>query len=225
MFVLSWFIPPAMAIFIILFDIYWLLKTVFLSFHLRATFQKTRANMKKNWLNELRRSSYAWQAIHHLIILPMHKESYEILGESFESLRGVNYPKEKCIVVLSVEGGAGAEALHAARRIEREFGGVFFRFLLTVHPDGISGELPGKGSNETWAAKEAKEKIIDSLGLPYEKIVVSVLDADTQVLPEYFGILTHAFFAFERPQRSSFQPIPLFTNNIFQAPALARVIA
>ena len=40
MFLLSWLTPTAVAIFIILFDIYWLFKTVYLSFHLRATFTK-----------------------------------------------------------------------------------------------------------------------------------------------------------------------------------------
>ena len=42
---------------------------------------------------------------------------------------------------------------------------------------------------------------------------------------DYFGILTYTFLTAKNPQRSSFQPISLFTNNIFQAPALARVIA
>ena len=55
--------------------------------------------------------------------------------------------------------------------------------------------------------------------------MVSVFDADTQVYPEYFGCLTYYFLTADHPQRSSYQPIPLFVNNIYQAPALARVIA
>ena len=223
MFLLSWLTPAAAAIFIILFDIYWLLKTVFLSLHLRVTFQRMRKNMKINWLGKLSEIK-DWQKIHHLVILPMYKEPYEVVRESFESLAGLNYPKDRLIVVLATEKRGGEEDRKTAEKIEREFGGLFFKFLLTVHPDNLPGEIPGKGSNETWAARRAKE-FIDSRSIPYENILVSVFDADTQVLPEYLGALTHAFLTCEKPQRSSFQPIPLFTNNIYQAPALARVIS
>ena len=73
--------------------------------------------------------------------------------------------------------------------------------------------------------EQAKEKIIDAVGINYENILVSVFDIDTQVLPHYFGRLTYAFLTAERPQRSSYQPVPLFTNNIYEAPALGRVIS
>ena len=68
MFLLSWLTPAAAAIFIILFDIYWLLKTVFLSLHLRVTFQRMRKNMKINWLGKLSEIK-DWQKIHHLVII------------------------------------------------------------------------------------------------------------------------------------------------------------
>ena len=42
----SWLAPVAAAIFIILFDVYWLLKTIYLSFHLRVAFKKMRGNLK-----------------------------------------------------------------------------------------------------------------------------------------------------------------------------------
>jgi len=53
----SWFAPAWVAVFIILFDIYWLLKTVYLSIHLRASFKKIRENLKVDWLNELIQNS------------------------------------------------------------------------------------------------------------------------------------------------------------------------
>jgi cellulose synthase/poly-beta-1,6-N-acetylglucosamine synthase-like glycosyltransferase len=275
MFLSSWLIPVWAAVFIILFDIYWLLKTVYLSFHLRATFKKMRANLKINWLEKLRSMTIdndndkkigsqksivksQWSNVYHLIILPMYKEPYEVVRESFESLIKANYPKDKFLVVLALEERAGNSAREVGRKIQREFGEKFFRFLITAHPANLPGEIPGKGSNQTWAAKEAKRLIIDPLinknskskarnpkqipnslpagdlskgdkfqnpNLSYNNFLVSVFDVDTQVLPEYFGILAYNFLTCENPQRSSFQPVPLFTNNIFQAPALARVIA
>jgi len=226
MFLLSWLAPVSVAIFIILFDVYWLLKTIYLSFHLRSTFRKMRGNLKINWLEKLKSTvNGQWSNVYHLIILPMYKEPYEVVKETFESLTKTNYPKDKFIVVLATEERAGGSAQIVAEKIQREFGDKFFKFLITVHPSNLPGEIPGKGSNQTWAAKEIKKIAIDPLKIPYENILVSVFDIDTQVLPEYFGILTYNFLTCARPQHSSFQPIPLFTNNIFQAPALARIIA
>jgi hypothetical protein len=52
-----------------------------------------------------------------------------------------------------------------------------------------------------------------------------VFDIDTQVFPEYFSRLTYVFLKAENRTRAIYQPIPLFTNNVYEAPMLARVVA
>jgi cellulose synthase/poly-beta-1,6-N-acetylglucosamine synthase-like glycosyltransferase len=250
MVVLSWKLPTAVAIFIILFDVYWLLKTVYLSFHLRSTFSEMKKNLKINWLEKLKalplshnpnnsnnilRSRAAkfeeptpvvsWRDIYHLVIFPMYKEPYEVVRESFESIVKANYPKDKFIVVLATEERAAPEAQITAKKIKEEFGSEFFKFLVTLHPKNLPGEIPGKGSNETWAAKEVKRLIIDSLRIPYENILVSVFDIDTQVPPEYFGRLTYVFLKTENRLRAIYQPIPLYTNNIYRASIFSRIVS
>ena len=73
-----------------------------------------RANQKINWAEKLQDSSLNLRAsgIYHLIILPMYKEPYEVVRESFWSFKNVNYSKEKLIVVLAVEARAGEAALN-----------------------------------------------------------------------------------------------------------------
>jgi cellulose synthase/poly-beta-1,6-N-acetylglucosamine synthase-like glycosyltransferase len=241
LFLLSWLVPVFAAIFIIFFDIYWFFKIIYLSFHLRAAFFKIRKNLKTNWLrrldeltsrvgapteaSELEKQAMDWQGVYHLVILPMYKEPYELVKETFESIINTNYPKDKFIVALGTEEKAGSPAKEIARKIEKEFGAQFFKFITTDHPTNLPGEIPGKGSNQTWIAKQVKKEIIDPLKIPYENVLASVFDVDTYIYPEYFGILTYNFLTCEHPQRSSFQPVPLFANNIFQAPALGRVIA
>ncbi len=226
---LSWAWPVLIAFFIIAFDIYWLLKTLFLSFHLRATFSKMRRIMRVDWLGKLKENSERWdkkwEDVYHLVILPMSKESYEVVAETLRSLEAVNYPQDKIIVVLAIEKRCGESAALVAQKIERQFGKSFFKFLMTVHPSDIVGEIAGKGSNETWAGRLVKEKVIDKLPIPYENILVSVFDVDAVVLKEYFGRLTYVFL--ETPDRiyTSFQPIPVFNNNIWDAPSFSRVVA
>lgn len=226
MFFLSWLTPAFVAIFIILFDIYWLLKSVYFSLHLQSTFSRLKANLKIDWLARLREEKTGeWEDIWHLVLFPMHNEPYAVVKESIETLIRANYPKDKIIVVLSVEERGGEEAKITADKIFREFGDKFFRFAFTVHPANLPGEIPGKGSNETWAAKYAKESIIDPLKISYDKILISVFDVDTQVLPEYFGRLTYVFLNAPDRMRAIYQPIPFFTNNIYQAPAFARIVS
>lgn len=221
----SWLLPVWVSIFIILFDVYWLLKTLYLSLHLRATFSEMKRNLGVDWLARLDAFGERAEGVYHLVVLPMYDEPYEVVRESFECLARSHYPKNKLLVVLGLEARAGESALRVGQKIKAEFGDTFLRLLVTVHPKDLPGEIPGKGSNEVWAAKKAKEDLIDSLQLSYAKVLVSVFDVDTQVFPEYFGRLTYVFLNAPSPLRSIYQPIPLFTNNIYEAPALARVVS
>ncbi len=226
--VVSRYYPAYAAIFIILFDVYWLLKTLYFSFHLRATFNTMKQFMSVDWFSKLKATNFkdapTWEGIYHLIIFPMYQEPYSVVRESFESLSKANYPNSKFIVVLGTEEKGGGADQEVARRIKDEFGNKFFKFMVTTHPAGIPGELPGKGSNETWSGREA-QKLIDELHLPYEGVLVSVFDVDTRIPSEYFGRLTYAFLKEPDRQLASYQPIPFFTNNVYEAPALARIIA
>ncbi len=221
----SKFLPTPVAIFIILFDTYWLLKTIHFILHIHSGFSEMRKNLTINWLAKLKELNQPWEDVYHLIIFPMYKEPYLVAKESFDSLIKTNYPLDKFIVVLATEGQVGNEAKETAGRIEREYGSKFFKFLTTTHPSNLEGEIPGKGSNETWAGREVKRLIIDPLKIPYEKIMVSTFDTDTQVFPNYFGRLTYVFLTTPHPQRSSYQPIPLFINDIYNAQTFARVVS
>ncbi|MEK7503726.1 MAG: hypothetical protein AAB577_01955, partial [Patescibacteria group bacterium] len=129
------------------------------------------------------------------------------------------------IVVLATEKRAGQKAREVAAAISKEYEGKFFKFLITEHPENISGEIPGKGSNESWAGKRVKEIIIDPLGIPYEDIIVSCFDIDAQVYPQYFSCLAYYYLTSPNPLRSSFQPIPLYFNNFYEAPFFSRVVS
>jgi len=230
--ILSWQKPVWVAFFIIAFDTYWLLKTVFLSFHQQASFRKMKRNLKIDWLEKLSKLKIEncklkienYSDIYHLVILPMYKEDLKVIRPTFRALVDSKYPLNKLIVVLATEERVGQSAQNVAQVIKQEFGNKFFRFMVTVHPEDIAGELAGKGSNETWAGRKAKE-LIDGLKIPYENIIVSSFDIDTQVYPYYFACLTYNYLICEDSLHSSFQPVPVYNNNIWDAPAISRVIA
>jgi len=224
-FFLSWMAPTVVAIFIILFDFYWLLKITYLSFHQITSYKQMKKNLKTDWLGKLKLLNNDRRKIYHLIILPMYKEGEEIVESSLQAILNCQYPKDKMIVVLAIEERAGKSAQKVAKKIEEKFSKKFLRFLITIHPKDIPGEIKGKGSNTAWAIKTVKEKIIEPLKIKKENIIVSTFDIDTKPYPQYFSCLTFYYLTIKNPYRASFQPIPIYNNNIWSAPSFSRVIA
>ncbi len=228
----SYWLPTWAAIFIIGFDLYWLIKTVYLSVHMNHSFRRMRANRRVDWIARLDAlpkatgdlEGLAWQDLRHLVILPMAAEPYEVVRDSFEALVKTTWPLENMLVVLGIEGRMGEPTRVIAQRIVTEYGSRFLRLVVTEHPADIPGEIRGKGSNEVWAGKRALA-LVDELGIPYRNVIVSVFDIDTIAPPDFFACLAWHYLTAPHPLRSSFQPIPVFSNNIWHAPAFARVFA
>lgn len=223
---LSWTYPIFIAFFVILFAIYWFFKTIYFIFHLRSGYRKMKEQEKIDWIGKLNNlPTKKWWGIYHLIVLPTYKEPLEVIRDTFLAIERSDYPKDRMMVVLACEERAREEIEKTTEIIKKEFGQKFFQFLITWHPTKIPGEIAGKGSNETWAAKETKKLIIDPLKIPYQNIIFSSFDIDTCVLPKYFSCLTWHYLTYPNPERASFQPIPLYTNNIWKASAVSRLFA
>ena len=221
-FVVSWLYPVGAAIFIILFDLYWLVKTIYLSLHLRGNWKRMRRHMEIDW--KARLINLKWDHIWQAVILPFYKEPFDVIDQTMLALKNSDWPASRMIIVLASEERAGKDAAEVLRKIKEKYSGHFPHLLSTIHSQNIPGEIPGKGSNESWAGQKMKE-YIDSLKLNYENILASSFDIDTQVMKQYFLVLAYHFLTAEDPHRSSFQPVPVFNNNIWDAPAFARVVA
>lgn len=219
----SWLQPVWVAFFMMAFVVYWLLRTLYFAFHLWTGYLQMRVNEEKDWTQELRNIPGA-KDLYHLVIVPTYKEPMEVLRATFHALKESIYPKEQMIVVMAIEKREGEEGKKKARIVEQEFGNQFFKFLVTEHPDKIAGEIAGKGANESFAARAAKQ-FLDTRTIPYRKVVISSLDADTVVFPQYFSCLSWYYLTTPEPTKTSFQPIPLYLNNIWQAPPISRVFS
>lgn len=223
MVVASIYAPFVTAYFIIAFSVYWVLKTAFLSYHLRYNWKRLRYHMTLNWAELIARFEYGH--IYHVIILPFYKEPEDIINNSIAALANAEYDQKSLIVVLASEERAGEDAFRITRRMEEKWKDTFGFFLVTVHPRDVPGEMAGKGSNATWAAERVRTDVLDPHGIRYNHTLVSIFDIDTVVYPQYFNCLVWHFMTAPRPLKSSFQPVPIFNNNMWSAPALSRVVA
>lgn len=220
---LSAFAPFVAAYFIIAFALYWVLKTAFLSYHLRYNWRRIRQHLRIDWLDQLRGLPH--EDIRHVVLLPFYKEPTNVVAASLQALADSKTDNQKLLVVLATEERAGEEAQETAREMQAAWGEVFGGFLVTVHPANVPGEMAGKGSNAAYAAEQARRQLLDPRQLDYTRVLVSIFDIDTVVYPDYFNCLTWHFLTAPRPLKSSFQPVPIFNNNMWEASALSRVVA
>lgn len=160
----------------------------------------------------------------HFVIVPMWKEAYEVVEPTIRSLVDSKYDIKKLVVVIAYEERGGEVPRQTAQRLVKEFGHHFAYMEAIKHPAGIKNEVIGKGGNVTWAAKKMlgyfeRQKITPN------QVLVTTLDSDNHPHPHYFSHLTYSYILTHDRKHHSYQPLALYTNNIWDVPAPMRVLA
>lgn len=162
--------------------------------------------------------------IYHFIIVPMWKESYEVIAPTIQSIIDSNYDCKKVILVMAYEERGGEVPKQTAHDLIKKFSDNFYDTDVIEHPDGLPNEVVGKGGNITWAAKKYVPKLLKK-GVKAEHVIVTSLDADNRVHPDYLAHVTYAYILSKDRKHKSYQPLALYTNNIWDVPAPMRVMA
>lgn len=166
----------------------------------------------------------SWKQVVHAVIYAIYKEDYAVVEASVRACLASNYPKEQILLVLALEERAGEPAQVVGRQIQEAYKDQFRDIIITTHPDGIVGEIKAKGANVYHAGREL-QKYVDIKGIAYDDVIVSCFDADTLPSKQYFANLAYKYVI--NPERTyrSYQPIPLFNNNMWDVPMMNRLVA
>lgn len=163
-------------------------------------------------------------SVYHAIIMASYKESAETIEPSIEAVLKSNYSMKNVIFVMAYEQRGGPEAKAVILDIAKKYQSKFGEFMLVEHPADIPGEIIGKGPNITFAGRRLAE-YVDKQKIDPENVIVTTLDADHRVDRQYLSRLTYAYCTNPNRLRSSFQPLAMFFNNIWDVPAPMRVVA
>lgn len=251
-FLLGFFAPHAAAFFIIGYLLLWFAKAIGLNIRVLQGWRTVQVHQNLNWTQLLKEleagkvpEAFAnrpkWHysnllrlqvqpalvkpsEIVHAVIIATYNENREILQPTIEAVLDSHFDMKKVILVLAYEERGGAEVEKQALELIKEYKPKFRHAMAIKHPKGIPGEVIGKGGNITYAGRKL-EQYVKSEGLDPKRVVVTTLDADNRPHPNYLPALTYTYAVCPDPVRISFQPIPMFTNNIWDAPAPMRVIA
>lgn len=164
--------------------------------------------------------------IYNAVIIATYNESMEILEPSVKALTEAEYDLNKLILFIAYEERGGKEVEQTVQTLVKKYGSKFKYATAIMHPDGIKGEVKGggKGPNITWAGRELT-KYIESQEIDPNNVIVTTLDSDHRPNSQYFSQLTFTFATDVNRLRRSYQPIAMFLNNIWDAPAPMRLIA
>lgn len=160
----------------------------------------------------------------HAVFIAFYNESRDVVEPTVQSVLDSNYDPKKIILILAYEERGGPEIKKLAGDLIKKFGHHFYYSQAIKHPADIKGEVIGKGGNITFAGRQF-QKYLEEEKIDPLKVLVTTLDSDNRPDKQYFAALTYTYCSTEDPKHSSYQPVTMYTNNIWDAPAPMRVIA
>lgn len=163
-------------------------------------------------------------SIYNVVIMAAYNESKEVLESSIKGMLEVDYPMSQLMLILAYEERGPEETKQSVLELVEQYGHHFAYATAIMHPDGIAGEVRGKGGNITYAGRKLAE-YIESRDIDPEHVIVTTFDSDHRASRQYFSYLSYCYSINSNRVRKSYQPVPMFYNNIWDAPAPMRVIA
>lgn len=216
--------PVAMIYAVIVFDVYWVLKVLNFSFYLIVAWFRYRRAGKIDWRKRLLSDISEVKKYRHVIFLTLYNEEWPVVKTSLQSILAGVYDPSLFTVVIAGEERTKEHYQSILKRAKSEFGGKIGEVMGTMHPLGLPDEIPGKGSNLHFAERQLQLEI-DRRGWNYDTIIATMCDIDTVVHAQYFSYLTYVYATHPRPTRSSYQPIAMYNNNLWDSPAILRLMA
>jgi hypothetical protein len=160
----------------------------------------------------------------HVAMIATYNESMEVLEPTVQSVIDSEYDVKHIILVIAYEARGGKRVEDQAMQLISQYKHHFMDAFAVKHPDNIPGEIVGKGGNITYAGRKLQTYLEERKIEPL-KVVITTLDADNHPDKKYFAALTYVYAMTTDPLHVSFQPIVMYSNNIWDAPAPMRVLA
>lgn len=218
----SFLIPYIVAYFILFFDVYWFYKSFSLAVNAYVASRKIKKAEQTNWFTKLKKIS-DYKKVKHVVIIPNYKESLSKLRQTVQSIASQTLPTRQIFVVLGMEKRE-EDGINKANSIIKEFKNTFGGIFAAYHPD-VDGEVKGKSSNESYAARKAYCKLIKTGIVDINFATISSVDADSVFDKQYFSYLSYEFLTDNKRYNKFWQSANVNHNNFWTVPAPIRIIA
>lgn len=160
----------------------------------------------------------------NVVIIATYNESLEVLEPTVQSLLASDYDMQRVMLVIAYEERGGEAIEQTVGLLSKKYQHDFRHFYAVKHPANMPHEVIGKGGNITYAGRFVEAEV-KKLGIDPENVIVTTLDSDNRPHKTYFSYLTYEYIMHPEPRYTSFQPLSLYLNNIWDVPAPIRVLA
>lgn len=149
--------------------------------------------------------------LRHIVLMCAYKEPLELLAKTVQTV-AESTVANRIVMVVGFEEGT-PNLLQKEQALRMRFGDRFDQMIVTRHPRGVPGEIPGKCSNSNFAMRQAVARLQQSAAgtLDPSRFTVTTCDADSCFDPRYFEALGLQFLTHARPTEVVWQA-PLFYN-------------
>ena len=160
--------------------------------------------------------------LYHVALVPTYTEPFEKLYETVRALAEADYPRDRLMVAIITRETdiGGRENVARLRDLFADRFVHFFHILDPLEPGIVVGKSSAMAYGGRWLYRE-----IVRLGFDPADVLVTDLDSDYRVHPQYFGYLTYTFLTDPDRYRRLYQPVPMFHNNLWQTPLPIRLVA
>ncbi|KAF8355218.1 hypothetical protein PRIPAC_96841 [Pristionchus pacificus] len=168
--------------------------------------------------------------VKHLVGICMYKEPIPLIIDTIDSIASQPHAKEKISVVIGMEEGT-PDKEKAKADLYAKYKPIFERFIITFHPKGLQGDIPGKCSNFNYASRMAVKALRSDPEYPLDKpgkkveLLVTTGDCDSVFGERYFDALEEDYWKVsEEGRKSTVWQSPLFyAINLHKSPFFVRV--
>lgn len=181
----------------------------------------------------------------HILIIPSYKETISTLRQTLAILASHPLSSKTYHICLAMECREEG-SLPKGELLAREFEGKFVEIAISLHPENLPGELPGKGSNVRWAARWMAERVRLAASRASEcepsspsyranwresdeegdiDAIITIMDADTAFAADYFAAVSVRYLLAPPDTRRNMMFVPpiVFDRNQGDVPTVVRI--
>jgi Glycosyl transferase family group 2 len=216
---LSPFHPAVVSYLILAYFIYFLYKSLKMSYFATISFRLLSRAARTDW-RELLATCEGSTEIQNYVMVVTTNASEAKLEKTLDHLKDQDIDHSQLHVVLAME--ERSEGCHdrgdaLLKKYRKDFASMHaFYHVLTV------GEVIGKASNATFAAREIS-KLAEKNGYDPEKVVVTVCDEDSLLPTDYIPYLNYKYLMDEDGRYRFFAAPVLLYNNFWKLPFPVRM--
>ncbi|HEY8740767.1 MAG TPA: hypothetical protein VIN56_09270 [Candidatus Dormibacteraeota bacterium] len=225
--------PTVVVGMVIVLDVYWFVRSIIVVTGILQTFRAIREATVLDWWQrclDMPAAAYrdetgeTWdpREIYHAALVPTYTENYEVLLGTLSALAAAAYPADRKVVAI-ITRTTDAQGIQNVRRLQQEFEGQFAHFWHILDPL-LPGIVVGKSAAMAYGGPELY-RMAEDAGLDPKRVLVTDLDSDFRIHPQYMAWVTHHYVAEPERDYHLYQPVPMFHNNLWRVPAVVHVMA